>query len=210
MVYVDLLAIQLFTLTFTGLLLAYTIIYSYFSIKKGKSITVLTEELKASSFPLFLLSAFMIITGLFGEFLYPLPGSYNMLFYDVYIMFGLIVFSTASAMYYKQPRTEHYIGFFALMAGLVTIWYGVSAYNLSMTSSPLGLLGLYLSFGLAGVFAYPFMVLDSRYLLGKGGKKISKSLLVFGIIFLFFLICGALIAAYIGSSAIPAHLASIP
>lgn len=210
MVYVDMLSIQLFTLTFAALLIFYTVVYSYLSIRKGKSIKELSEELKAASFPLFLLGMFMIITGLFGDFLYPLPGSYNMLFYDMYIMFGLILFSTSLAMYYKQPRAEHYIGFFALMAGAVLLLYGVSGYNLGMTSSPLGLLGLYASFGLAGIFAYPFMFLDAKYLLGKGGKKINKSMLVFGIIFLFFIICGAFIAAYIGGSSVPAHLANIP
>jgi len=47
------------------------------------------QAIEAQYLPLLLIGLYMSITGFFGLLVWPLPGSYNILFYDLYPFLGL-------------------------------------------------------------------------------------------------------------------------
>lgn len=202
---IDLLAIQLFVLAFTGLLISYAILKNYLDFRQKKFGT-LVDELSAAAIPLSFLGVYMVATGIFGQFTYPLPGTYNTLFYDVYTTFGLLVSATALAAYLKITRAFQYIGLFGLMLGAIGFLYGIAGYQIGLTKEPLALLALYISFGFAGIFSYPVALFTGRMFLSSK-KTISKAWMISSILFLVFLVAGSALALYIGASAVPAHLA---
>jgi len=79
-------------------------------------------ELKSLYSPLLLLGIYIAVTGVFGNLLWPLPGSYNILFYDLYPLLGIGLIAIAISI--KNRTKLEYIGFLALLLGLVTIYYG--------------------------------------------------------------------------------------
>lgn len=196
MVFVDILTGQLFSLTFVGLLLAYM---AYRALVKGKRAA---GEAASASIPLFALSIYIIVSGLFGQFAWTLPGSYNILFYDVYVMLGLIVFSIAWCM--RSGMRLQYTGLFGLISGLLVAYYGIEGYMLHMTQSPIALLGLYGLFGLSGVLGYPVT------LMADGAKRKSGTMVLILYAFIVVIVLASLLAAFIGVESIPAHLASPP
>ncbi|EFD93033.1 MAG: hypothetical protein BJBARM5_0189 [Candidatus Parvarchaeum acidophilus ARMAN-5] len=90
------------------------------------------------------------------------------------------------------------------------IEYGVAGYNLGYTSAPLDLLGLYVSFGLAGIFAYPTALILDKYKENGSNKPLSNKWLIWIVLFIIFITIGAVLAAFTGAAAIPSHLAAPP
>lgn len=204
MVFVDNLASSLFTISFAGLLLIYTIGSVYLAWRKRKK--EISDYLKGASIPICVIGIFILVSGLWGQFVWALPGSYNILFYDPFVAFGILLISFALVV--RLGGRLDYIGFLALLMGAVTIVYGVAGYNLKMTSAPIVLLVMYAFYGLAGIFAYPisFMV-----------QKITEQQKSFGMLWylalaLFFitLFLASAAAGFVGLEAIPAHLATPP
>ena len=84
----------------------------------------------------------------------------------------------------------------------------MTGYHLGLTAAPIALLGLYLSFGIAGVLGFPVtLIFDKEEALTK---KISVGWVVIMLLFCLFLFLGSMLAIYIGVLAVPAHLASPP
>lgn len=202
MVFIDILAMQLFVLGFSGLILAYMTIKTVWCSKDGKDGW---RVMQSGKIPLALLGIVVLVTSLFGQFAWPLPGSYNILFYDVYLMFGVFLIGAAWIIHSKL-RLE-YLGFFALLIGAMTVFYGYSGYKLGMTSSPIALLGLYTLFGVAGILGYPVTLMFDRM---QDKKKSGLGWILVFALFALALVLGSLLAVYIGVSAVPAHLASPP
>ncbi|MEM1859812.1 MAG: DUF981 family protein, partial [Metallosphaera sp.] len=147
---------------------------------------------------------------LWGEFTWTLPGSYNILFYDVYLLMGIIILSYSIAVYMeKRLQTT---GIFALFVGLITIYYGVVGYRLGLTEEPLALLGLYVAYGIAGILGYPVTVILDRLRSQAVENKdppIGAWIVVFVLFWLAVIVAGIL-GAVIGIETIPAHLAHAP
>jgi putative membrane protein len=91
--------------------------------------------------------------GLWGPMAWPLPGSYNILFSDVYLLFGRALVAFAVSVFLNL-RTQ-FAGLFAAVAGASTALYGYSAHTLGLTKAPMSMLLLYLGFGAAGLAAFP-------------------------------------------------------
>ena len=152
------------------------------------------------------LGSIILILAVYGELAWPLPGSYNILFYDAFTILGVLVLGATASIMLREKMQN--VGFLALMGGLVIIYYGISGYNLGMTAAPIALLGLYGFAGLAGIFFYPLTVLIDRTPIHK--NKITGAWLTVIVIFAILIFLTAVLAAYIGFAAVPAHLLSPP
>ncbi len=205
MAFIDNLAFSLFAISFAGFLLLYTISSMYLIYKKKKNATF-SDTLRSSSVPLGLLGIYMFLMGIWGQFTWPLPGSYNILFYDPLIAFGIILLGYAVSVVYKSKL--EYIGALGFFVGLMVIIYGIEGYGIGLTSEPAALLALYFLYGLAGVFSYPVsLIADKLPGLHKNPWKGWHTILV---IFWLLLLLGSILSFGIAAIAIPTHLVSAP
>ena len=203
MAFIDDLAMELFTLSLVGVVSIYLTGSVYIAYRKG--IKDIEEVLKPGVYPLGILGGIITIMGIYGEMTWPLPGSYNILFYDPYLIIGLILIIMAVSIAMKQKL--QFTGILALFSGLIAIYYGANAYIDKMTSSPIAMLGLYIAFGLTGVFTYPTTLI---YDMLPGKAKVSKLWTVVLVIFWIGLVVSAVLAALTAIEAVPQHLLSPP
>lgn len=204
MVFIDNVAYSLFLLSIAGFIVLYLIVDVFWAFRKGKR--DYTDILMGASVPLLLVGLYMVITGAYGQFTWPLPGSYNILFYDPMVSFGLVILSLAIAIRYKVRYD--YVGFLGLLVGIMTLFYGVQGYSIGLTKVPAALLTLYVFFGIAGIFSYPVSLILERL---PGLKRNPwAGWYVCLAIFFFAMLMAVLVSGYIAVSAIPAHLLSPP
>ena len=205
MVFIDNLAYSLFAISFAGFLLLYTALSMYLSYRRKQG--SFADQLRGAGVPLGLLGVYMLLMGLWGQFTWPLPGSYNMLFYDPLVSFGIVLLAFCLSVKYNVKL--EYAGFLSLMAGLMAIGYGAVGYNLGLTQAPIALLGMYLLYGLAGVFAYPVSLIADR-LPGLRNRNAWLGWHAILIIFCLLVFLASALSAFVAISAIPAHLLSAP
>ena len=203
MAFIDDLAMELFTLSLVGVVSIYLTGSVYIAYRRG--IKDIEEVLKPGVYPLGILGGIITIMGIYGEMTWPLPGSYNILFYDPYLIIGLILVIMAVSIAMKQKL--QFTGILALFSGLIAIYYDANAYMDKMTSSPIAMLGLYIAFGLTGVFTYPTTLI---YDMLPGKEKVSKLWTVVLVIFWIGLVVSAVLAALTAIEAVPQHLLSPP
>jgi len=204
MVFVDNLAYSLLAVSFAGFLSLYTLSSTYRVYKKKPENA--SACLKGAVVPLAIISVYLIITGLWGQLAWPLPGSYNMLFYDPMLSLGIVLLSFSIAV--KYDLKLEYSGFLGLMVGEVAIVYGVEGYGIGLTSQPLALLLMYMLYGLAGVLSYPVSLMFDRMAashgrIGSGWKNVF-------ILFCIILLLACMLSALVGVVAVPQHLVSPP
>ncbi|MEM3670540.1 MAG: DUF981 family protein, partial [Thermoprotei archaeon] len=101
-----------------------------------------------------------LVQGLWMMDTWPLVGSYNILFGEVFTAYSLILLAGAYIVIkgYSLKALSY-------MAGLVGIWGLVDAYgilSLNMTSEPIIAAGLYAAGGLAGILSVPVVHRPSR------------------------------------------------
>jgi putative membrane protein len=207
MAFTDNLAYALFSLSFAGFLILYLVVSEYITyVKKNKNYADYTARLEAAKAPLLLVGAYMVIMGLWGQMTWPLPGSYNILFYDPLLSFGMIVLALGLSIHFRV-RFE-YVGFFGLLIGIMTIIYGVQGYSIGLTEEPLALLALYGFFGVSGIFSYPVALLMQKLPGLQRNPWVGWTLCL--VIFVVAMLGASLLAAYVAVSAIPSHLISAP
>ncbi|WP_393970837.1 DUF981 family protein [Oxyplasma meridianum] len=200
MAFIDDLAMELFTLSLVGVISIYMTAKVYLEYRK-KGTANLEEYLKPGIFPLGILGVVILIMGFYGEMTWPLPGSYNILFGDPFMFIGMILIMMVLAIWFKQKL--QYVGILAFFAGIIAIYYGANAYLDKMTSSPIAMLGLYIAFGLTGIFTFPTTLI---YDMLPGKEKASKTWTAVLVIFWIGLIVSAVLAAITAIEAVPQHL----
>ena len=203
MTYIDILTSQLFALGFMGLTLLYIVIHGIFLYRKGKSAEA---AISSGAVPLALLGFYAFISSLYGQFTWPLPGSYNILYYDIFVLVGLLFIGGAWSIY-KGMKIQ-YIGFLGFLLGIMSIIYGTNAYSLRLSQSPLGVLGLFLLFGISGILGWPLTIMVDRAEAKVKNKSYAWILLV--ILFSIFIFLASVVALYTASVALPMHLKSPP
>ncbi|HII41322.1 MAG TPA: DUF981 family protein [Thermoplasmata archaeon] len=218
MAFVDPLALQLFTLAFVAALLFYSGAVGYVTFRRhGHHRTY--QHLRGAVIPLAGLGAIVFAIGLWGEITWPLPGSYNILFYDPYSLLGVILIAFAVSVHLRL-RTQ-YTGFLAGVTGALSPYYGVSAYGLGMTAEPVYMLFLYIALGGTAVLTFPVTIYIDRMVVEPELENIPdverKALtlpwkLAYGgfLLFLLFAVASAILALVIGGGALGSHLASAP
>ncbi|MDE1865156.1 MAG: DUF981 domain-containing protein [Candidatus Micrarchaeota archaeon] len=204
MVFIDNLAYGLFSIGFASFLLLYTVISMYMVYRRGNR--VYSEYLNSASVPLMLIGLYMVVQALWGQFVWPLPGSYNVLFYDPLISFGLLLVGFFLSVRYKV-RLE-YIGFFGLLVGFMVIIYGIQGYNIKLTSEPLAMLVMYLLFGLCGIISYPVSLIADR--LPGHKKNVWIGWYIFLGLFCLLLLLAGLLSVGVGYAAVSQHLIKAP
>ena len=204
MAFVDDLALLLFLMSLVDVIALYTTGNLYLNYRKGKLDDV-EGIMRPGAFAMAPMAVVMLILGLFGEIIWPLPGSYNILFYDPFVMVSIIMLILSIEVILKQKLQT--VGIIGLFAGLIAIYYAAYAYIDNMTSSPIAMLGLYIGFGATGIFMFPAtLIYDS---VGEK-KKMSKIWTVFLVLFWISLVGSGILAAFTASAAVPQHLLNPP
>ncbi|MGC8479375.1 MAG: DUF981 family protein [Candidatus Micrarchaeia archaeon] len=90
---------------------------------------------------------------LWGQLTWPLPGSYNILFFDPLMSLSIVLIGFAWSV--RARIKIHYVGLFSLIVGLMTIDYGITGYMLRLTQSPLAFMGLFVAYEIIGILAFP-------------------------------------------------------
>jgi putative membrane protein len=223
MTFVDTLAFQLFTLAFVSGLIFYSGVVGYATYRKfGPRRTF--EHLRAQAIPLGGIGFIIASIGLWGEVVWPLPGSYNILFFDPYVLLGIVLIAFAISVNFGR-RTQ-YVGLLAAMTGLLSIYYGASAYQLGLTKEPFEMFLLYIALGGTAVFTFPVTLWIDRIILdpisspgaataepsGATPMLLAQTKVIFGgfLLFLLFAVGSAILALLIGGGALPQHLTTAP
>jgi putative membrane protein len=205
MVFVDDLAYELFVLGFVAVLTLYMTLSVYFTFKRSKKADMY-DVIDGAVLPLGLLGIYLFIMAVAGQLSWPLPGAFNMVYFDPMVSLAMVLIGFAYSI--RARLKMHYIGFFSLLVGIMTIYYGVIAYSLKLSLSPLGLFGLFFSFGAVAVLAFPVsLILDLKPGLTSEYPKVWVALLV---LFWIALLVAALVAFFTGFSAVPAHFSNPP
>lgn len=100
-----------------------------------------------------LLGGLLAILAIWGEFFWPLPGAYNIYFYDPLFMLAFLLLAFGWAVRARLPT--HIVGMLSLVVGSGVIYYGGRAYLLGLTKEPFETLLLYVGFGTLAILAYP-------------------------------------------------------
>ena len=230
MTFVDTLAFQLFTLAFISGILFYSGIVGYVTFRRfGPRRTL--EHLKGQAVPLGGLGVLVFGIGFWGEIVWPLPGSFNIRFFDPYSLLGIVLIGFAVSEN-REWRTQ-YIGLLAAMTGVLSTYYGASAYSRGLTKEPLAMFLLYVAMGGTAVFTFPVTLWLDRMVLtpvlearekpaaatgrvhedAPGFTRVTLQLQVLVGTFLCFLLCAAgsaILALIIGGGALSSHLVSAP
>lgn len=205
MPFVDDLAMELFVLSLVGVVSLYMTGMAFVEYRRHGAKDV-EKVIRPGAYPLGILGLVILIMGFYGEMVWPLPGSYNILFGDPFMLLGIVLTSLAFALVLRQKI--QFVGIMAAFSGLIAIYYGINAYNQGMTSSPIAMLGLYIAFGLTGVFTYFATYIYDNFPEREG--KPSNMWTVILIIFWIGLIVSAALAAFTAGSAVPQHLLNPP
>ncbi len=161
MAFIDILALEEVTLLIAAVVVGYVGIIAFLAMRRNDTSGV-SGALRGAAVPIGGLGAIVTALAIWGEAAWPLPGSYNILFTDVYLLFGLTLVILAISM--AASLKLQYAGVFALVAGGVSIAYGWSGYQLGMTKDPFETFLLYGAFGLAGILSLPATLVVDRYL----------------------------------------------
>ncbi|MGD0318957.1 MAG: DUF981 family protein [Nitrososphaerales archaeon] len=228
MTFVDIVALQLFTVSFVAVLLFYAGVSAYWEYLK-RGFKEAYKLMRAQAVILGTMGIVILIIGFWGAFTWPISaivnnanalGAYNILFYDPYLMMGMALLGFSACVIMRLHT--RYAGLFALMVGGLSIYYGTNAYNLGLTKEPMIMLLLYVAFGITGIFSFPFTLLIDRIIMeplqaespGNATQKPLTSLwklaLACFVIFLLFSAISAILAIFIGGGALAPHLANPP
>lgn len=92
-----------------------------------------------------------LLNGLRIAWLWPLPGSYNVAFGDLSVLFGILFLGAAWSLHTKRDLMP--LAVYAFFAGLASMLVGVAAIVMGMTKYPILSGAGFLLTGGAGVFA---------------------------------------------------------
>jgi uncharacterized membrane protein len=106
---------------------------------------------------------------LWGEITWPINGfpgatSYDLFFFDVLILLGLLLVAFAIAVWMRLPT--HFVGMFSVIAGIGILFYGVRAYQIGLTQDHLETLLMYMAFGGVAIMAYPATLFVDWFVVG--------------------------------------------
>ena len=175
--FIDFLALQ------EGLLLIATAIVGFVGLNVWWAMRLnnaagVKSALKSGAIPIGALGVIATALAVWAEETWPFPAipgtdlaSYNILFTDVYLLFGLTLVILAITMALNLKLA--YAGLFAFVAGAITMGYGWNGYILHMTKEPLETFLMYLAFGGVGIFSFPMTVMTDHFLAHPDGTAFA-------------------------------------
>ncbi len=207
--FIDEIAYVLFAIGFVGVLTLYmtvSVFYNYRKNLKKKENIDIYGIISGGILPLGAVGIYLFVISLWGQLTWPLPGSYNILFFDPLMSISIVLIGFAWSV--RSRIKIHYVGLFSLLVGIMTIDYGITGYMLKLTQSPLAFMGLFVTFGIVGILAFPVsLIMDNQ-----PGKTSSHPKLWFSLVALFwiFLILATALAFLIAGLSLYPHLSTPP
>lgn len=108
--------------------------------------------------PAFLVTGFIsMVTGFHEIFTWPIPGSYNIPFGEMSVLYGVLYFAAGIAVIKEWDLIT--LAIYAVFAGAASILLGIRIYNLKLTSEPFVAMAGFVLTGLAGVLSPPVYLL---------------------------------------------------
>lgn len=159
MAFVDVLALEMVTLVLTAALLAFGAVAGLMAYRR-RGAEGLRTSLRGAVGPSGVLGTVVLALGLWGQIAWPLPGAYNILFSDVYLLLGIVLVGFAVTV--LMGARLQYVGVLAAVSGAVVFEYGYQGYLLGLTKEPFEMFGLYGAFALAGLLALPATLVADR------------------------------------------------
>ncbi len=150
--FVDDLTLILDLLVLVSAAVFYTAMFTWWHARKNDSARA-QAHLKEGAGVLGLIGGILGAISLWGEMAWPLPGPYNIYFFDPLLMLALVLVGFAIAVWRRLPT--HFVGMLSLVIGAGVAYYGARAYLLGLTQDPFETLLLYLGFGAVGILAFP-------------------------------------------------------
>ncbi|MGA8709631.1 MAG: DUF981 family protein [Thermoplasmata archaeon] len=176
MAFIDFLAFQEALLLIATAIVGFVALSVYWAMRHNDAAGV-TNALKAGAIPIGALGVIATALGVWAEETWPFPApmaSYNVLFTDVYLLFGMTLVILAITMAFHLKLA--YVGLFAFVAGAVTASYGWNGYILHMTKDPLETFLMYLAFAGVGIFSLPATIMTDHFLAHPDGTAFAFSL----------------------------------
>ena len=177
------------TLMLINMAAGFFVLAGYLIGEEEKPVPINREQSWAPVFAL--VGVIALITGFRMTFTWPLPGSYNIAFGELSVLFGGLMLAGAWSLAKELDLKP--VSLYGFFAGLVSIVVGVQFLRLGLSQTPLLTGTGLISAGIAGLGAYPTVKYDRR------------SFRVAGVVIL---ILSGLIWAYIGYSAYWHHIES--
>jgi putative membrane protein len=122
------------------------------------------SHLREGAVLLGILGALLGLIALWGEFLWPLPGAYNVLFFDPLIMLAILLVAFSLAVWFRLPT--HLVGMLGVIIGLGVLFYGFRADELNLTKDPLETWLMYLAWGGLSIMSYPATLFIDWFVVG--------------------------------------------
>ena len=177
MAFIDFLALQEGLLLIATALVGFVGLSVWWAMRQNDAAGV-TSALKSGAVPIGALGVVSTTLAVWAETTWPFPAipgtnlaSYNILFTDVYLLFGMTLVVLAVTMAFKLKLV--YAGLFAFVSGCITAGYGWNGYILSMTKDPLETFLMYLAFAGVGIFALPATVMTDHFLAHPDGTAFA-------------------------------------
>ena len=121
-------------------------------------------HLREGAFVLGGLGTLILIVALWGEFNWPLPGSYDLFFFDPLILLSILLIGFGTAVWFRLPT--HFVGMLGVVIGSGIMYYGIRAYWVGLTKDPLETLLMYLAFGGVAILSYPATLFVDWFVVG--------------------------------------------
>jgi len=221
--FVDDLTLVLDLLILVTTAIFYTGVMVWFEYRRKDPVRA-NSHLRAGALMLGLLGGLLGIFSVWGELAWPITGfpgaqSYDLFFYDVLILLSLLLITFALAVRFRYPL--HMVGMLGVIIGLCVFFYGVRAYQLSLTEHPLETLLMYLAFGGVSILSYPATLFLDWFVVGPsnpGADPLPSTptpnypwiwRILLGLFFVVVILAGIAAVLY-GIDAAWAHLASPP
>ncbi|MGI0054549.1 MAG: DUF981 family protein [Thermoplasmata archaeon] len=118
--------------------------YVWFNFRR-KDLDRAVTGLREGALLLIVLGSITGIIALWGELTFPLPGSYNVFFFDPLALLALLIGTFGLTVWFRLPT--HFVGVLGVVVGSGIIFYGARAFQLGLTTDPLETFLLYLAFG---------------------------------------------------------------
>lgn len=223
MAFIDELTFVMITLILVAATVGYIVVAELLAYRRSGP-KGLGTALRETAVPMVAVGIVILIIGFWGMFTWPLPGAYNILFFDIYTLFGLIVLGFGLSVYLGFRL--QYVGVLSIVSGGIVIAYGARAYQLHLTSTPWAMFLMYLGWGVTAILAFPVAIIADGWLQGAasgasapepsrgpdGKPRYPVSYLRAAIVLFFVLVIvlSALATAGILGNAVYSHLASPP
>ncbi len=163
MAFIDNLAFEMVTLVLAATTIAYTAFMGLVQYRRRGS-EGLRSALRGSAPPIGFLGGVALAMGFWNDTTWTLPGAYNILFGDAYLLFGITLVAFAASVLLNTKL--QFFGMFSLVAGGAMLEYGYQAYLLHLTKEPLEMFLLYAAFGLTAMLAFPATLVADRLIAG--------------------------------------------